>query len=261
MTQQPPKTERRTTDDGRRTEKERIAKYLARSGLCSRREAEKLIAEGRVDVNGKTLDTPAFKVDGSEDIRLDGERIAKKETTRLWLFYKPAGVITTARDPKARQTIFDILPKNLPRVMTVGRLDMNSEGILLLTNDGELSRYLELPSTGWRRRYRVRVFGTVTEAALEPLRKGVTVDGVKYQPMEVTLDSTKGSNSWLTVVLTEGKNREIRRVMEHIGVQVNRLMRVAYGPFQLGALKEGEVKEVAGKVMREQLTKFFENKI
>ncbi|MCD6034428.1 MAG: pseudouridylate synthase family protein [Rickettsiales bacterium] len=238
---------------------ERIAKFLSRSGICSRREAERWIEEGRVEVDRKVLTTPATFVTSAQEIRVDGERIAQKEGTRLWLFYKPKSIITTARDPQARKTVFDILPEHMPRVMTVGRLDFNTEGLLLLTNDGELSRYLELPETGWKRRYRVRVYGRATQAQLEPLKAGITVEGVHYAPMEVTFDSNQGSNSWLTVVLTEGKNREIRRVMEHVGLQVNRLLRVSYGAFQLGSLKEGEVKEVSHKVLKEQLGKFFEN--
>ncbi len=232
---------------------ERIAKRMARAGVCSRREAERMIEQRRVVVNGEVLTTPAFTVKPDDIIKVDGEVLPVIEDTRLWLFHKPAGVITSHNDPQGRKSVFEILPKHLPRVISVGRLDMNTEGLLLLTNDGALARYLELPSTGWIRRYRVRVYGRVEKKKLAELAEGVVVDRVAYGSIEVTLDSQQGSNSWLTVSIREGKNREIRKVMEHIGLQVNRLMRVSYGPFQLGAIASGEVKEVPGKVLREQI--------
>ena len=232
---------------------ERIAKVIARAGVCSRRDAEKLIAEGRVAVDGKTVDTPAIKVRPDQRITLDGEALPAAEPARLWRFHKPEGVITAARDPEGRPTLYDRLPATLPRVMPVGRLDISSEGLLLLTNDGELKRRLELPNTGWIRRYRVRVHGRVRQADLDSLAKGVTVEGVTYGAIQATLDSQTGANAWLTMSLREGKNREVRRVCEHLGLAVNRLIRVSYGPFHLGKLPPGEVEEVKGKVLREQL--------
>ena len=232
---------------------ERIAKALARAGVCSRRDAEKLIEEGRVSVNGKKLDSPAFKVTPSDLIRVDGKPIAEAEPTRLWRYHKPPGLMTTHRDPGGRPTVFDNLPEGLPRVISVGRLDFNSEGLLLLTNDGALARRLELPTTGWLRRYRVRAFGEVTQEALDNLAKGVTVEGVKYGPIRAELERRQGANNWITVSLTEGKNREIRRVLDSIGLKVNRLIRIAYGPFQLGQLAVGAAEEVPGKIVKEQL--------
>jgi 23S rRNA pseudouridine2605 synthase len=234
---------------------ERIAKYLARAGVGSRRECERLIEQGIVTVEGKVLDTPAFKVTGTEDIRVDGARVGGKEKTRLFRYYKPVGLVTTHKDPEGRPTVFDALPPGLPRLISVGRLDLNTEGLLLLTNDGELARHLELPSTGWVRRYRVRVYGYVTQARLDTLAKGIEVEGLKYGPITAKLDSTKGHNSWLTVSFREGKNREIRRVMESLDLKVNRLIRLSYGPFQLGGLKDGEVEEVTPKAMEELLGK------
>ena len=233
--------------------KERIAKRLARAGLCSRREAERWIEDGRVSVNGKKLDSPAFTVTMTDLVVVDGKPLAEPERTRMWRYNKPSGLMTTHKDPQGRATVFDHLPDDMPRVISVGRLDMTSEGLLLLTNDGELARRLELPSTGWVRRYRVRVHGDVGQAALESLENGVTIDGVRYGPITATLDKKQGSNAWLTVALTEGKNREIRRVMEHLGWPVNRLIRVAYGPFQLGNLAEGQVEEIPGRVVKDQL--------
>lgn len=232
---------------------DRIAKIIARSGRASRREAEKLIEEGRVTVNGKQITSPALNVTPRDKITVDGQPLAAAEPPRIWLYHKPTGLVTTNRDEQGRETIFDKLPEGLPRVMTVGRLDLNSEGLLLLTNDGEVKRKLELPSTGWLRKYRVRVNGKVTEELLEPLRKGITHEGLTYQPMIVTLDRQQGANAWLTVGLREGKNREIRRAMEAIGLTVNRLIRTSYGPFQLGQLKPGEVEELRRKVVRDQL--------
>jgi len=226
---------------------ERIAKRLARAGVCSRRDAEKLVAEGRVSVNGHVLETPATIVQESDDIRVDGKPVGAKEKTRLWLYHKPTGLVTSHRDEKGRRTIFESLPLSLPRVISVGRLDLNSEGLLLLTNDGELSRRLELPSTGWERVYRVRVFGDVQEKKLERLKDGAVVEGVRYGPIAARLEKETGSNAWLEVTLTEGKNREVRRVMEHVGLQVNRLIRISYGPFRLGDLAPGAVKEAGEK--------------
>ena len=232
---------------------ERIAKVLARAGLCSRREAERWIAAGRVAVNGEVLTTPAVTVTDEDVIVVDGKALPAKEPARLWRYHKPAGLMTTHSDPRGRPTVFDSLPARLPRVVSVGRLDFNSEGLLLLTNDGGLARKLELPATGWTRRYRVRAFGDVDDEALARLKAGVTISGVRYGPIRAAVDSKKGANVWITVALTEGKNREVRRVLEHLGLSVSRLIRTAYGPFQLGHLAEGEVEEVPRKVLREQL--------
>lgn len=232
---------------------ERIAKRIARAGLCSRREAERWIEQGRVSVDGTVLTTPAFTVTDDSHVVVDGKPLPAKQETRLWRYHKPPGLVTTNRDELGRDTIFDHLPKNLPRVLTVGRLDLNSEGLLLLTNDGDLARKLELPATGWTRRYRVRVYGRVDQAKLEPLKRGVTIDGVGYDAIIASVDKQQGSNAWLTVSLREGKNREIRRVMEHLGWPVSRLIRLAYGPFQLGNLKSGAVEPVPHKVLREQM--------
>lgn len=234
-------------------EGERIAKRLARAGLCSRRDAERWIAEGRVTVNGKKLDTPACVVTEGDMIVVDGKPIPEAERTRLWRYHKPAGLVTTHKDPQGRPTVFDRLPDDMPRVVSVGRLDLNSEGLLLLTNDGALARELELPARGWVRRYRVRLHGAPDPERLLQLEKGLTIDGVKYGPIHAILDRQQGSNAWLTVSLHEGKNREIRRVMEHLGWTVNRLIRVAYGPFQLGNLLERATEEVPGKVVKDQL--------
>lgn len=232
---------------------ERLAKFMARSGVCSRRDAEELIKQKRVTVNGEIIDTPAFKVDGSEKILLDGEKLPEIEQTRLWLYHKPAGLLTTHKDTEARATVFDHLPAGLPRVISVGRLDLNSEGLLLLTNNGELSRKLELPENGWSRRYKVRVHGFVNKNKLADLAKGATVDGINYGPVKAELESQNGTNSWLIVTLNEGKNREVRKLMKSIGLEVARLIRLSYGPFQLGNLKKGEVREVPQKVLKEQL--------
>lgn len=232
---------------------ERIAKYLARAGVCSRREAEKLILQERVTVNGKVIDSPAFNVEGTEKIKLDGEKVAAPDQTRLWLYYKPVGLVTTHSDTQGRPTVFDNLPAGLPRVISVGRLDLNSEGLLLLTNNGELSRTLELPQNAWSRRYKVRVHGVIDKKKLAELENGVVVEGVHYGSVKVTIESEQGSNAWLSVTLNEGKNREIRKLMKSIGLEVARLLRLSYGPFQLGSLKKGEVKEVPQKVLREQL--------
>jgi 23S rRNA pseudouridine2605 synthase len=232
---------------------DRIAKVLSRAGVASRREAERMIAEGRVAVNGTVIGSPALNVTPADRITVDGKPVAEAEPPRLWLYHKPDGVVTSAKDEKGRPTVFDALPPELPRVHTVGRLDLNSEGLLLLTNDGEIKRRLELPSSGWLRRYRVRVKGAPDDLTLAPLRQGITVDGEAFQPMQVTLDRQQGANAWLTVALREGKNREVRRAMAAIGLSVNRLIRVSYGPFKLGDLKPGEVEEVKQRVVREQL--------
>ncbi|QHQ34035.1 pseudouridine synthase [Algicella marina] len=234
-------------------EQERIAKRIARAGLASRREAERLIGEGRVSVNGKRIDSPALNVSEKDVITVNGKPLAAKEPVRMWRYHKPAGLVTTTADEKGRATIFDRLPEEMPRVMSVGRLDLNSEGLLLLTNDGDLKRRLELPATGWVRKYRVRAKGVPKDEDLEPLRRGVTVDGEVFRPMQVTLDKQQGANFWLTIGLREGKNREIRRAMDTVGFAVNRLIRVSYGPFQLGDLARGAVEEVRPKVLRDQL--------
>ncbi|UIJ71262.1 pseudouridine synthase [Aurantimonas sp. HBX-1] len=231
----------------------RIARRLARAGIASRRDAEGMIADGRVRVNGKVLDTPALDVSGSDVIEVDGTRLPAIERTRLWLFHKPAGTVTTNRDPEGRPTVFDRLPSDMPRVLSIGRLDISTEGLLLLTNDGGLARVLELPSTGWLRRYRVRAHGTISQAKLDELRQGIAIDGVFYGAIEATLDREQGANVWLTLGLREGKNREVKRVLGHLGLDVNRLIRLSFGPFQLGDLKEGAVQEIKGKMLREQL--------
>ncbi|NTU76531.1 MAG: rRNA pseudouridine synthase [Alphaproteobacteria bacterium] len=240
---------------------ERIAKRLARAGIASRREVERLIEAGRVTVDGKKIASPALNVTAANKITVDGQPVAEAEAPRIWRFHKPAGTLTTNRDPKGRPTIFEKLPPNLPRVMTVGRLDFNTEGLLLLTNDGELARHLELPQHAWIRHYRVRVFGRVQPAKLKALEDGVTIEGVHYEPIKATLEEEKqeGANVWLAVSLREGKNREIRKVMEHLGLQVTRLIRVAFGPFQLGKLPRGQVEEVPHRILRESLGKFFED--
>ncbi len=234
-------------------EGDRIAKVLSRAGIASRREAERLIELGEVSVNGKVITSPALNVTAADKITVRGEPVGAPDVPRLWLYYKPEGLVTSASDEKGRDTVFDNLPEDMPRVMSIGRLDLNSEGLLLLTNDGALKRRLELPSTGWLRKYRVRVKGNPTEPELEPLRKGITVDGERFQPMEVRLDRHQGANAWLTVGIREGRNREIRRAMDHIGVTVNRLIRVSYGPFRLNEMNPGEVEEIRGKVLRDQL--------
>jgi 23S rRNA pseudouridine2605 synthase len=232
---------------------ERIAKVMARAGLCSRREAERWIAEGRVVVDGARIGTPVVLVGPGTRVEVDGKPLPAADATRLWRYHKSAALLTTDRDPRGRRTIFDELPSELPRVVTVGRLDYNSEGLLLLTNDGALARHLELPATGWKRRYRVRVHGTPDEGRLAALAGGVTVSGMRYGPIEARIDKLQGANAWLTMTLTEGRNREVRRVCEHLDLEVARLIRTAYGPFQLGNLARGAVDEVAGRVLRQQL--------
>ena len=232
---------------------ERIAKWLARAGVASRRDAERLIAEKRVRLGNRVVETPASFVRPGDLVTLDGKAVAEPQRTRLFRYHKPSGLVTTHRDEKGRSTVFSALPPGLPRVVSIGRLDLTSEGLLLLTNDGALARRLELPANGWIRRYRVRVHGPVDERALAALSRGVTVEGVRYGPIEAGLDSRRGANAWLTVALQEGKNREVRRVMAHLDLGVTRLIRTAYGPFQLGALPTGAVEEVNPKVLREQL--------
>ena len=237
---------------------DRLAKVIARAGLCSRRDAELWIKDGRVAVNGKVIRTPAFNVTETDKVKVDGQPLQARQGTRVWLYHKPQGLVVTEKDPEGRPTVFETLEEQgLPRVVSIGRLDLTTEGLLLLTNDGELARFLELPATGWTRRYRVRVFGEVDEKQLAALEKGPTIEGVKYGPIEAVLDRIQGRNAWLTVSLKEGKNREIRKVMESLGLQVNRLIRVAYGPFQLGKLEEGAVEEVPKRVVREQIAPFF----
>ncbi|MCB1332087.1 MAG: rRNA pseudouridine synthase [Roseivivax sp.] len=232
---------------------DRIAKVIARAGVASRRDAERMIEAGRVAVNGKVIDRAALNVTAADKITVDGKPIAAPEAPRLWMYHKPAGLVTTNKDEQGRPTIFDKLPEDMPRVMSVGRLDLNSEGLLLLTNDGGLKRKMELPSTGWLRRYRVRVNGRPSDETFAPLRNGIEVEGQKFLPMIVTLDRQQGANAWLTVGIREGKNREIRRAMSDIGLTVNRLIRISYGPFQLGNLATGAVEEVRPKVVRDQL--------
>jgi 23S rRNA pseudouridine2605 synthase len=232
---------------------ERIAKVVSRAGLASRRDAEEWIVQGRVTVNGRVINSPALDVTANDVITVDGKPLPARERTRLFLFHKPRGLMTTHADPEGRPTVFDNLPEGLPRLISIGRLDFNTEGLLLLTNDGGLARALELPDTGWLRRYRVRAHGEVTQAQLDALKKGVEIDGVKYGPIDATLERDQGANVWLVFAIREGKNREVRNVMAHLGLEVNRLIRVSYGPFQLAELGEGEVEEVKTRVLREQL--------
>ncbi len=232
---------------------DRIAKVIARAGIASRREAERMIEAGRVTVNGKPVERAALNVTDSDKITVDGRLLGEPDPPRLWLYHKPSGLVTSNRDEQGRTTIYDELPEDLPRVMSVGRLDLNSEGLLLLTNDGGIKRKLELPSTGWVRKYRVRIKGRPDDATFAPLRNGLVVDGERFQPMTVTLDRQQGANAWTTIAIREGKNREIRRAMEAVGLSVNRLIRVSYGPFQLGQLKPGAVEEIRPRILRDQL--------
>ena len=236
---------------------ERVAKALARAGVASRREVERLIAAGRVRLNGQLLDTPAIKIAPGDVLTVDGAVVGAPEPARVWRYHKPAGLVTTHKDPKDRPTVFDHLPAGLPRVISVGRLDLNTEGLLLLTNDGTLARALELPATGLARRYRARARGAATQEKLDRLKDGMTVEGVHYGPIDARLDKAKeggtGANLWITLTLHEGKNREVRKVLEALGLTVNRLIRLSYGPFQLGTLEPGAVEEVGPRVIREQL--------
>jgi 23S rRNA pseudouridine2605 synthase len=232
---------------------ERIAKVLARAGLASRRDAEEMVTSGRVTVNGRLINSPALDVTANDVVAVDGKNLPPRERTRLFMYHKPRALMTTHDDPEGRPTVFDNLPEGLPRLISIGRLDFNTEGLLLLTNDGGLARTLELPDTGWLRRYRVRAHGEVTQAQLDELKKGVEVDGVKYGPIDATLERDQGANVWVVFAIREGKNREVRNVMAHLGLEVNRLIRVSYGPFQLGELAEGQVEEVKTRVLREQL--------
>jgi 23S rRNA pseudouridine2605 synthase len=241
------------TERGKPEGTERIAKRLARAGVASRRGAEAMIAAGRVAVNGRRIDSPALDVGPADRIAVDGQPLPEPEPVRLWRYHKPVGLITTARDDRGRPTVFDNLPPDLPRVMSVGRLDINSEGLLLLTNDGALKSRLESPGSGWTRRYRVRAHGAADDAALEPLRRGITVDGERFRPMTATLDRQQGANVWLTLGLKEGKYREVRRALDAVGLAVNRLIRLSYGPFQLGDLPPGAVDEVKPRILRDQL--------
>jgi 23S rRNA pseudouridine2605 synthase len=234
---------------------ERIAKWLARAGVASRRDVEKMLSEGRIKLNGKLLDHPASFVTPGDVVQVNGKVIDAPARTRLFRYHKPEGLMTTHKDPEGRPTVFEKLPPGLPRLISIGRLDLNSEGLLLLTNDGALARLLERPETGWLRRYRVRVNGYVDEKALAALSHGVTVEGERYGPIDAGLDSRKGDNAWLSVGLREGRNREVRRVMAHLNLQTSRLIRIAYGPFQLGLLPRGSVEEVPAKILREQLPK------
>ena len=240
-------------DGGSNRPEERIAKRLARAGIASRRQAEALIVDGRVSVNGCVIATPAINVTADDTITVDGKPIPQAERTRLWLYHKPAGLVTSNRDPEGRPTVFERLPAELPRVVSVGRLDINTEGLLLLTNDGGLARILELPQTGWLRRYRVRAHGRITQKRLDDLRQGIAVDGVFYGAIEATLEREQGANVWIEIGLREGKNREVKNVLGALGLEVNRLIRISYGPFQLGSLDEGAVLEVRGRTLRDQL--------
>jgi 23S rRNA pseudouridine2605 synthase len=239
------------------TKGERIAKVMARAGLCSRREAESWIGEGRVQVNGKILETPAYVVTEDDKIMVDGKPLAGKEKTRLFMYHKPAGLITTNKDEQGRETIFEKFPPDLPRVVTVGRLDINTEGLLLLTNDGELSRYLELPATGLKRTYRARAHGHVSQNKLDKLKNGIRFNGITYKGIDAALEKQQGDNAWINITLTEGKNREVRNVMEAVGLKVNRLIRVSYGPFHLGNLPKKSILEVKQHMMKDQLKGFF----
>ncbi|MGH1377920.1 MAG: pseudouridine synthase [Alphaproteobacteria bacterium] len=242
---------------------ERIAKIMARAGVCSRRDAERWIGEGRVKINGKKIDSPALNVTEDDRIVVDGKALPSREQTKLYLYHKPPGLVTTHKDEKGRPTVFDELPDSLPRVVSIGRLDLSTEGLLLLTNDGGLARHLELPDTGWKRKYRVRVNGKVNEKRLQSLKNGITVEGVRYKSIDAKLDiqpedrESVGSNSWITITLREGKNREIRRVMEALGLSVTRLIRTDYGPFSLGKMTRGSVSEVSVGVMRNQIGEYF----
>lgn len=232
---------------------DRIAKVIARSGYCSRRDAEKLIEQGRVSVNGQALEKPSIKIGPADAVTIDGHPLPARDRTRLWCFHKPKGVITTTKDPQGRKSVFDVLPAELPRVVSVGRLDINTEGLLLLTNDGGLARILELPATGWLRRYRVRAHGRIAQADIDALGSGIAIEGIIYGPIEGSVDRVQGGNTWMTLALREGKNREVKKILDHLGVAVNRLIRISYGPFQLGELETNQVSEIKARVLKEQL--------
>ncbi|MDB3931031.1 rRNA pseudouridine synthase [Paracoccaceae bacterium] len=239
---------------------ERIAKIIARAGLASRRESEKLILDGKVKVNGKTISSPALNLSRDDVVEVDGKLLSPPEKTRIWMYHKPVGLISTSKDEKNRPTIFDKLPNEMPRVLSIGRLDLNSEGLLLLTNDGELKRRLELPSTGWLRSYRVRVKGRLNENMLEPLRRGISVNGTQFKPMQVSFDRQTGANAWLSIGLREGKNREIRKALSLLGLSVNRLIRISFGDFELGKLKKGEIEEVRSSIVKTLFKKEVDNR-
>lgn len=231
----------------------RIAKLIARSGMCSRREAERWIEQKRVSVDGEVIDSPAVKVTPAQEVMVDGEPLKAPERTQMWMFHKPAGCLTTRKDPRGRPTVYDHFPKEMQNIITIGRLDYNTEGLLLLTNDGHLARKLELPKNGWKRRYRVRVYGVLDQKRIQKLEKGMTVDGIRYAPCEITIEREGSHNHWLRITLTEGKNREIRKLMEAVELEVSRLIRVSYGAFQLGKLPVGELKKVPNKMLKEQV--------
>lgn len=239
--------------EGQKPEGDRIAKVIARAGICSRRDAERLILEGRVKLDGVVVTSPALNVTENNVVQVDEKPLAQPEAARLWRYHKPSGLVTSHKDEKGRPTVFANLPKHLGRVVSVGRLDFNSEGLLLLTNDGEIARRLEIPAAGWTRVYRARLFGKVTQADLDKLATGITIDGIKYGPIVADLERSKGMYSWATVSLKEGKNREVKRVMERLGLKVARLIRTSYGPFQLGQLAEGQIEEIAARLWREKL--------
>lgn len=240
-------------------EGERLAKKLARAGIASRREAEKMIIEGRVKVDGKTITTPALNVTDEQSIKVDNKPIEKAEETRLWRYHKKAGALTTNKDPQGRQTIFELLPPDLPRLISVGRLDYNTEGLLLLTNDGALARHLEMPKNGWLRRYRVRVHGIMLRENLKTLEKGAMIEGIQYDSMKIAIEDEKkeGANRWLIVTIKEGKNREVRKAMAFLGLEVTRLIRVSFGPFLLGSISRGAIEEIPRRAMKESLGNFF----
>jgi 23S rRNA pseudouridine2605 synthase len=239
-------------------EGERIAKVMARAGICSRRDAERLIGEGRVKLNGAVLTSAATNVTAKDQIMIDGKPLPQKDSTRLWRYHKPGGLVVSNHDPEGRPTVFEKLREQLPRVLSIGRLDINTEGLLLLTNDGELARFLELPATGWIRRYRVRAYGHIDETALSKIADGVEIEGVKYGPIEAKIERAQGDNQWLTIAIREGKNREVKRICEYLGLQVNRLIRTSFGPFSLGELARGGIEEVPPKAMKAAVgDKFF----
>ena len=240
---------------------DRIAKILSRRGICSRREAEKLILQGKVRVNGTLISSPALNLQETDLITVNGKTVGQEQQTRLWRYHKPLDLVTSTKDEKGRITVFEALPDDMPKVMSIGRLDINSEGLLLLTNDGQLKRNLELPSTGWVRKYRVRVRGRPTEEAVNPLKSGIKVGREHFKPMDINIDKQQGANAWLSIGIREGKNREIRRALEHVGFSVNRLIRIGYGPFRLLDLKRGEVVEIKRQVIKDQIGKLTNKKL